>query len=393
MIKIKTIKPGKWSAFIIIVIGLLALFAGIRSMYSNLSAREVFLRQDSGTFDDSQQLVDSILRMVLDRALPAIGTERRDKNDSFFRSLIRMVTRWNYRDPKNLIVAELPIMGSYDLPFPSRGSAAGVDRGNPYDPEEDLNDILNQYKPGEIEIGTAFEGEIGEDGRQFQNPARTQLDMDQPVVLIYHTHTSEAYRPSKAYNYTPTDVDRTIDARYSVVRVGRELQEMLQSQHGIKAVHITTFHDYPEYTPAYSRSLNSVRRVMAEHPSIKVVIDLHRDAFPMRNRAEEQSARALSAIKVGGKDIAKLMLVWGPDAVNGAETRKFAELLKNKINGQCPGLCRRVLEKRTGQYNQQLSDYSALVEVGSNANTMEEALASVPYLAKAIVEAIEEIKE
>ncbi|MGI6704472.1 MAG: stage II sporulation protein P [Clostridia bacterium] len=393
MIRIKAIKPGKWSAVIIVIIGLLALFAGIRSMYLSWYAMEVFSQQGSEISGDGQQLVDSLLRSVLDRAFPAIGTERRDRNDSFFRSLIRMVTNWNYRDPKRLIVAELPIMGSYDLPISSRGTSAGVNRGNPYDPEEDLKDILNQYSPGEIEIDTVFEGKTGEDGRQFQNPTRTQLDMEQPVVLIYHTHTSEAYRPSKAYNYTPTDVDRTVDARYSVVRVGRELREVLQSQYEIKTIHITTFHDYPEFTPAYSRSLNSVRRVMAEHPSIKVVLDLHRDAFPMRNRGEEQSARVLSAMRVGGQDIARLMLVWGPDTPNSAETRKFAELLKNKINNQCPGLCRRVLEKRTGQYNQQLSDYSALVEVGSNANTMEEALASVPYLAKAIAEAINEIKE
>ena len=87
-------------------------------------------------------------------------------------------------------------------------------------------------------------------------------------------------------------------------------------------------------------------------------------------------------------------LCWcGAQSAQSSETRKFAELLKNKINADCPGLCRRVLEKKTGQYNQQLSNYSVLVEVGSNANTMEEALASVPYMAKAISEAIKEIKE
>jgi stage II sporulation protein P len=394
VIRIKVIKPGKWSMAVVIAIGLLVLFAGLRSMFMSWPAQEVFSHQDTEVKDDGRYLVDSLLRTTLDKALPAIRAEKQDEGDSsLFKALIRLVARMNYEGPKSFIVAQLPILESYDLPVSSRGGTGREAFGNPYDPEEDLHDILNQYNPGEIEIDTVFEEDEEEPGRQFQSPLRTSLDMEQPVVLIYHTHTSEAYRPSKAYNYTPTDVDRTIDPRYSVVRVGKELQEVLQTQHNIKSVHITTFHDYPEYTPAYSRSLKSAREILARYPSIKVVIDLHRDAFPMRNRAEEQSARALSSIKMGGKDIARLMLVWGPNAPNSGETRKFAELLKNKINEQGPGLCRKVLEKRSGQYNQQLSNYSVLIEVGSNANTMEEALASVPYLAKAVAEAIKEIKE
>lgn len=394
MIRIKVVKPGKWIVAAVAIIGVLTLGAGIRSFYRMWPAQEVFSQQDTEITDDGRRLMDSLLKAVLDRAMPAVTAGRQNDGDgSFFKDLFGLVTRLNYKDPKSLIVAQLPIMESYNLPVASRGSIGAPVRGNPYDPEEDLSDILNQYNPGEIEIDAVFEEEPEEPDRQFGSPAKTSLDMEQPVVLIYHTHTSEAYRPSKAYNYTPTDVDRTIDPRYSVVRVGRELQEILKNRYGIKSVHITTFHDYPEYTPAYSRSLKSARETLAKYPSIKIVIDLHRDAFPMRNRAEEQSARALSTMKVDGKDLARLMLVWGPNAPNSSETRKFAELLKNKINADCPGLCRRVLEKKTGQYNQQLSNYSVLVEVGSNANTMEEALASVPYLAKAISEAIKEIKE
>ena len=394
MIRIKVVKPGKWIVAAAAVIGLMVLLSGFRSLILTWPAQEVFSRQGNGTAGDGRRLMNSLLRATLDRALPAIRTvEESESEGSFLKDLVRLVTRLNYKDPKSFIVAQLPIMESYNLPVPGRGGIGGAVRGNPYDPEEDLSDILNQYNPGEIEIGSAFEAETEKPARHFENPAKTLLDLEQPVVLIYHTHTSEAYRPSKAYNYTPTDVDRTIDPRYSVVRVGKELQKILQAQYGIKSVHVTTFHDYPEYTPAYSRSLRSAREMLAKYPSIKIVIDLHRDAFPMRNRAEEQSARALSSMKVNGKETARLMLVWGPNTPNSGETRKFAELLKNKINAGCPGLCRKVLVKKTGQYNQQLSNYSALVEVGSNANTMEEALASVPYLAKAISEVIKEIKE
>lgn len=394
MVRIKVVKPGKWAAVIAVIIGLLVFAAGIRGIYLSRSAVEVFSAADTGTHKDSSKFISSLLRSVLDKAFPAMeaGTDGENK-ETVFEKLVKRITLLNYKDPKSFIVAELPIMASYDLPVPSRGIPGIINRGNPYDPEEDLNDILEQYSPGEIKLDMFGEGDDTGQGMQYQPPAKTILDLDNPVVLIYHTHTSEAYRPSKAYNYTPTDVDRTIDPRYSVVRVGRELRELLEAKHGIKSVHITTFHDYPEYTPSYARSLDSVRNVLAKYPSIKIILDIHRDAFPMRNQAEQKRARALSAMKLGGKDTARLMLVWGPDAPNSSETRKFAELLKNRINRQSPGLCRQVLEKPTGRYNQQLSDYSALIEVGSNANTMEEALASIPHLARAIAETIKEIGE
>lgn len=395
LIRIKNIKLGKWGTVAVMIICFMVLFTGVKNIYLNRPTKEVFLQQNPEAPDDRRQLADILLKTVLDRAFPSIKImEKDDNNDSFFKSLLKVVTHWNYRDPKYLIVAELPIMGSYNIATPNRGGATGPGRDNLYDSKGDLTDILNQYKPGETSTGAISEkGQEEGTGKVFRSPGRTALDMDRPVVLIYHTHTSEAYKPSKAYNYTPTDVDRTIDPRYTVVRVGKELKNILDTEYNIKSVHVTTFHDYPEYTPAYSRSLKTVRNVMEEYPSIKIIVDVHRDAFRMRNSTEEQNARALSVMKVGGQDIAKLLLVWGPDAPNSSETRKFAELLKNKINGQCPGLCRGVLEKKTGMYNQQLSDYAVLLEVGSNSSTMEEALRAVPYLAKAISEAVKEIKE
>ncbi len=378
----------------VIIIGLLALFAGMRNMILSYPSVEVFSQQETKESGDGGQLVSGLLHTVLDKAFPAIRSETVQREEgSILQVLVRMVTRLNYKDPRTFIAAQLPIMGSYGLPVSSRGNSDNINRGDPYDPEEDLSEILRQYNPGDIDIDDAINEEAGLPEQVFQSPGKTSLNMEMPVVLIYHTHTSEAYRPSKAYNYTPTDVDRTIDPRYSVVRVGKELQQILQSQYGIKSLHITTFHDYPDYSPSYSRSLKSISDTLAKYPSIKIILDLHRDAFPMRNRAEEQNARALSAMNMGGTETARLTLVWGPGSPNSSETRKFAELLKNKINQQNPGLCRRVLEKETGQYNQQLSNYSALIEVGSNANTMEEALNSVPYLAKAISDAIKEIQE
>jgi stage II sporulation protein P len=392
MISIKVIKPGKWMPLIVVLLAAVSLFIIFKSLLFAYSAVHVFAPEDrpSDMPANNGSLLDEVLKAAIDKAFPVLAVNNGvSKRPLLVRGLSEVFGRFNYRDPKNLIIAELPIVGNYNLSVISRGIGGDFGGRNPYDPEEDLKEILNQYNPDQVMINETQAAP----GQQIQMPEKTRLDFNMPVVLIYHTHTSEAYEPSKEYNYTPTDVDRTIDPRYSVVRVGKELKDILERDYGIKSIHITTFHDYPDYSLSYSRSLVSARDALKKYPSIKVVIDIHRDALPMRNKSEESYARNETTITHGGIDIARLMPVWGPDAQNAAETRKFAELLKEKINAQIPGLCRKVLEKPTGAYNQHLSDYSALIEVGSNANTMEEALRSVPYLAKSVAEAIADIEE
>ena len=75
---------------------------------------------------------------------------------------------------------------------------------------------------------------------------------DGPQVLIYHTHGSESYTPDAAFPYTPTETERTTDTNYNVVRVGDELQKVLENN-GIEAVHIREIFDSPVYTGAYDR--------------------------------------------------------------------------------------------------------------------------------------------
>jgi len=66
VIKINVVKPGKWSSVAVIVIGLLALIMGIRSMILSYSTVEVFSQQQTEVNHDSQQVVNSLLRTVLD---------------------------------------------------------------------------------------------------------------------------------------------------------------------------------------------------------------------------------------------------------------------------------------------------------------------------------------
>lgn len=384
MIRIKVFKLGRRFYIFLCVLCIALLTVAYYTSFRTHPAIEVFNPYQPESSQSKSS--GNIYIAIMERAFPVIKASvnhERERN-SFIQGIMQIITGLDYSDPKTFILAQLPIIRNYNIPV-SRGDTGEWDGRNPYD-LEDLEEILDQYDPMSVDVKSV-------NSKPIEKPEKTRLEMDMPLVLIYHTHTSEAYRPSQKYNYTPTDVDRTIDPRYSVVRIGKELKEILESRYGIKVIHDTTFHDYPEYGTSYARSLNTIKKNLSRYTSLKILLDIHRDAFPMRNRGEIMVARQTSVMTVDGKNVARIMLVWGPDAENSSETRKFAELLKDKINQRVPGLCRKVHEKKRGRYNQHLSNYSTLIEVGSNANTMEEALNSVPYLAEAIAEVVKEIGE
>ena len=84
---------------------------------------------------------------------------------------------------------------------------------------------------------------------QFIKPIETP----EPLVLLVHTHTSEAYTMEPGWEYDPCEDFRTQDAEYNMIRVGDALAQVLEEA-GIGVIHDTTVHDYPEYNGAYDRS-------------------------------------------------------------------------------------------------------------------------------------------
>ncbi len=214
-----------------------------------------------------------------------------------------------------------------------------------------------------------------------------ELQADEPLVLIVHTHTSEAYTPEPGWEYEPTDAFRTQDPAYNVVRVGDELAQELERL-GVGTIHDTTVHDAPEYQGAYERSFDTISAQLAAHPSIQIVLDIHRDA------AEDAEGNALSRqTEIGDETCAQLMLVVGTDEgglshPNWQENLSFALKLQALLNRDDPGLCRD-LSLRKERFNQQFTPCSLLVEVGAAGNTLAQALPSMRYLAGAIAKIVE----
>ena len=198
---------------------------------------------------------------------------------------------------------------------------------------------------------------------------------DGPQVLVFHTHASESYTPDAAFPYTPTETERTTDTNYNVVRVGDELQKILENN-GIEAVHIREIFDSPVYTGAYDRSLAVVEDTLAEYPSITTVIDVHRDSI-----LTDDGRAYKTSCTINGEETAQLMLVVGTDDgglyhPDWQENLNRAASLQYRLNRTYPTLMR-PLNLRTQRFNQHATHSAFLVEVGSSGNTMTEALKGI----------------
>lgn len=197
-----------------------------------------------------------------------------------------------------------------------------------------------------------------------------KIDKNKPYILIYHTHGTEAY------SNLETKVHHSTDRKYNITTIGENITKILEGKgHGVE--HITTYHDIPSYNKSYSRSLNTVTDALRENGNLKVLIDVHRDGVELdKPEVKKNLNKYINKFKtnINGKDVATFYFVIGPDSPNKEEVLSFAKYFKAVCDIIYPGLCTGILIKPVGKYNQFLSDYSMLVEIGSNLNTMEEAL-------------------
>lgn len=192
-----------------------------------------------------------------------------------------------------------------------------------------------------------------------------------PQVLIIHTHSSEAYTPDGDDRYVASDPYRTEDKTQSVIRVGDAMAAALEA-HGLTVLHDREIYDYPSYTGSYGRSGAAVERCLAENPTLRVVIDLHRDALGSGDVVYKTQAA------VRGQSCAQVMLLAGTGEnglphPNWRENLKLAMYLQDAADAQCPTLMRPI-ELVSERYNQQLCPGMLIAEVGSTGNTLREAI-------------------
>lgn len=212
---------------------------------------------------------------------------------------------------------------------------------------------------------------------------------DGPQILILHSHGSEAYTPSGSDLYQESDPYRTTDCNYNVVRVGEEIARVLRER-GFEVIHDTTLYDYPSYSEAYDRSLSAAQRWLTQHPSIQVVLDVHRDAL-----AAEDGTIYKAVSDQDGEQAAQVMLVVGTDGTKKhplwQENLTFAMRVQRQLLDDHNTLARPMV-LRASRYNQHLSVGSVLVEVGTHGNTLQEALLGARLFAQSTADVLSSLK-
>ncbi|NLK44239.1 MAG: hypothetical protein GX300_07595, partial [Tissierellia bacterium] len=212
-----------------------------------------------------------------------------------------------------------------------------------------------------------------------------KIDRNKPYILIYHTHATESYLLAEKDNY------RSSDRRYNMINIGSIISTILEAN-GHKVEHVVTYHDLPSYSQSYARSYNTIVKKRDESDNLKILLDIHRDGIE-ENSPNIDSVRKKSKVKINGKEVATFSLVVGPDSPNYDQVLSFAKYIKAVSDTLYPDLCTGIIIKPMGKYNQHLSDYSALVEVGYNFNSLEEATEGAKLVAEVLALAINSLIE
>lgn len=215
-----------------------------------------------------------------------------------------------------------------------------------------------------------------------------QINTPNPKVLIVHTHGSESYTPSQKYPYTHSGNFRTSDTNYNMIRVGEELKKALESK-GVCVIHDKTINDYPSYNDSYNKAGEVIKRHLSKDNDIAFVFDIHRDAVG----DEKSIIKFVSEIK--GKPTAQVMMVCGTDTnlenPNWQENFKLSVHIQNYFNINYPGFLRPI-NLRKERFNMHLTKGSLLFEIGTNGNTMEEALRGAKVLGEGLGDFINNLK-
>ena len=218
-------------------------------------------------------------------------------------------------------------------------------------------------------------------------PFAIEPNSPDPQVLVMHTHATEDYRLSAGLWFFPGDGARSTDRSINMCAVGRVVADTLNAA-GINTLHDETLNDYPSYTGSYANSRAVVQQYLAQYPSIKVVLDVHRDAIE-----SESGSRYAPVCTVEGRQAAQVMIICGCDngttvqLPNWRQNLRFAAAWERSMEGMYPGFTRPVLFSYRF-YNQDLTTGSLLIEIGGHGNNLNEALYAGQLAAKGLAAAL-----
>ena len=230
---------------------------------------------------------------------------------------------------------------------------------------------------GSVYVNNASDASLS--AAQLTGGFAAKLQSDGPQVLIIHTHGTEAYTMPPGEEYAPSDNHRTLESDKNMLRIGDEMADILASR-GIGVVHDRELYDYPNYSSAYDRSLASIKKYLAQYPTISFVLDVHRDAVEDTNGGEykllcaEQPNAAQLEFVIGSNG-------GGLSHDRWQENLKLACAVQKTLSSQYPTFMRPIVV-RNSRYNQHMTAGSLLIEVGAAGNSLAEALVAARIFAE-----------
>lgn len=216
-------------------------------------------------------------------------------------------------------------------------------------------------------------------GASIQTSAKPASASEKPLVLIIHTHGTEGYASEHSTAYEKNNMPRSSDITQNVVAVGKVLCETL-NENGVPAIHCEIMHDKESYTNSYNYAKKTILEYTKKYPSIKYIYDIHRDAI----LTDTSMVKAITYD--GDTPLAQVMFVVGTNE-KGADHPNWMSHLSAAVNIQYILNSKvknfaRPISLRSASFNEQYTEGSLLIEIGTCANTLEEAKRSAVVLGK-----------
>ena len=304
--------------------------------------------------------------------------------------------------------ADIPRADGTDFVFPSADTADPIpDAGMDTEAEPDTTDLPPTLSEGhypirqtDLSCGTDITALFNETSYTPDTYAlleaplpfedfgtwAAQYGTDAPYILILHTHGTEAYSPENAVGYDTADTFRSPNTEENVVAVGTVMARTLEEA-GIPTLHCTALFDAASYQEAYSRAAAAIRTYLLKYPSIRIILDVHRDSIV---RADQTRMQPVTTI--GDTEYAQFMIVTGTDH-RGADFPRWTDNLNFALKLQSALMERsnslvRAINLRGAAFNGQYAPGSLLLEVGSCGNTLTQAKRTGVLAAIAVAELV-----
>ncbi len=306
-------------------------------------------------------------------------------------------------------VASPAVSSQVNTESPTAAQTQPSTNATEYKSDKEITDDESQYTGKKFPVVEQQFGSSGEEYDNFSVKNTTDYSIDyqsllssnlgfemsdtkEPQVLIVHTHTTESYLINDNGYYFTDYPFRTKDYSRNMVAVGKEIVSSLE-KNGISAVQATEIHD-ETYTGSYDRSEQTIYKYMEKYPSIKVILDIHRDAVGY----DDERGKYKPTFTYNGKKAAQIMIMSGYDPDNAyglghwQENLTFALKLQQKAESMYPGMTR-PLYFGDFAYNMFINNGSLLIEVGTETNTLQEAKYTGELLGNVISSVLNESKK